>query len=374
MRALLLTFFLCYHVDDCLSKASSTGVLIANLAHEWRVFDEEKNQFFPYIKGDASQAIYFEVDHEIYSGFNLQIKLPEFTYLYLNARLFKYAEKAQFYELDIDSLAQRYHGELLFSCYSDNPIDEKIESKVVGTNKVKGQSLSKQLALTETRTTYKGHDFLIVLSIFGFGMLLTFRSLNHRLFSEYFSIISAISVRQRFDAIVAQSNLSRANLSFVILYAFLIAGAVALILTFSPDALDHVLWLGHESILLSAVFTFFLVLAISLLKFPYLTLINSLFHFRKIRDQQYYCHVRISLIMSLAIFALGVVNGILHGNLISNHDIAFGTLLQILLWGRVVIIFLVLNSQLNFYKLHIIAYLCSTEIIPLLIFLKFLLK
>ena len=185
----------------------------------------------------------------------------------------------------------------------------------------------------------------------------------------------ALQQRQSFDLITAYSPLAWPNIGFIIFYAILIGCSVINISLFHDQAsfnlpfktsLDNSLLTGLKIGVLCFVFM--------LLKLVLISGSTALFKINKVRLIHFFTYFRHSLIIAISIFVYSLINGIFEGALVSEGWI-YTQVVAVIVWSaRIIQIFFVLNKIYTFRKLHLFSYLCSTELIPLLLFLKIFLK
>ncbi|WP_407692841.1 DUF4271 domain-containing protein [Reichenbachiella agarivorans] len=111
-----------------------------------------------------------------------------------------------------------------------------------------------------------------------------------------------------------------------------------------------------------------------LLKVPLIKILTSLFSVQKHSDVHYFTYLRLSLIIAFIAF-IGSVLLFLSPD--HSAEIAWEVYrysLLVFLFIRLILMYLVLNNSFSFNKFHLISYLCSSEIIPLIILVKTLLR
>lgn len=351
---------------------SGETIVIADLSYEWLVYDKEEGILFPYMGEQDIHDIYFQIPTDKYAGFHLQIFSNPGDFLYVNGKLCAEISSSGLV-ISLDSMKAKIKNELLFSIYSYNLEPTKVKTEVVKFDSGLGVS-SGRVLVTDARLGIKDHDYLKLAFITVFGLLVIFRTVNVKLFNEYFAVHHAYSLRQRFEIITSQSFLSVYNLSYILLFACLISVSLLGLWQINPQSMMIDLDQYSSRPLTKVILIFIGSIVLIIIKLPLITVFNSLFQLRKVRDLQYAIFIRHSLILSALIFCLSVFNFGWDGEVVESYEGLISGLIFVLLWLQVLVTFLVLNSQLNFHKLHLFAYLCSTEIIPLIVFLKFLSK
>lgn len=362
----------------CLPSAYSQNqeIEIDDLRKDWLVYDQSSSTFSPYLPTVNSDAIYFDVDANIYPTFDLKIKAEPNHYIFINSRLVADTSTGSTFYFSIDSLLNTISESYLrVSIFSKTLNPAHFQTKIVDRSRLSLASKADNNSEMILRIFSEESDNFIAITIAMLGIIVFFRTVSFRTFREYFSVIGAISRRPRFELITAQSLFSIPNLSFVLLYAMIVGATFYNVLLFHPD-LGSSFGLGIQKWSPRAISFLVVGIAFLLMLIKHLIIFSTtaIFFFQKIRDLHYYSYLRISLLISLALFSFSIINGIAEGRLFAQFSILFVWILSILLLMRALILYLVLNSQTNFHKIQIFAYLCSTEIIPLVFFLKIFVK
>ncbi len=352
-------------------NAQNREVEIEDLRHDWMVVDEETQHLLPYLPTHPTTTIYFDLDSKKHQGFELRIELQQDYFVFLNSHIIDHAPLPKTVYYAVDSLVKKATDQpLRFSVFSKKMIPANLKTTIIDR---KGESILPRKKITEIQARIdKGHtDEFVTLTLILLGIIVSYRTIVYRTFSEYFSISNAISIRQRFELIVAQPLFSVVNLSFVLLYAGMAAASIYNILLFNVDLRDFLstAWQSYSSLSVS-FYLFLLFVGLMLLKRFLIFIVSRVFKFRSIRDLHFYIYFRWSLIMSGLLFLFTIINGISDGELFNRASSWIFVWLFIVLGLRLIQLWVVLNSQLNFHKLQIFAYLCSTEIFPLIFFLK----
>jgi hypothetical protein len=111
-----------------------------------------------------------------------------------------------------------------------------------------------------------------------------------------------------------------------------------------------------------------------ILKYPLINIIASIFLFRKLKAVHFYENFRFGFFVSFIFLVISMANNYTDGKLLLDHIEIMSGLVIVLLVANSILVFIKLNSLQSFRKLHLFSYLCSTEIIPLIILLKIFTK
>ncbi|UXX80158.1 DUF4271 domain-containing protein [Reichenbachiella carrageenanivorans] len=352
----------------------SGDVELKNLRWNWEVFDEDEELYVPYFKQSKTNVVRFEVDLKKFSGAYLKLTFPEQHFVWIQRELVYGSEVYQSVYLSLDSLHQVYRENRIYVAIHSQQLNASmITTQII--KKEKGEENAVAQSSFLVRGGHKKLDLFIIISMVTMSLVALLRAFSFRLFKEYFSVIKAIQVRQNFDLIIAHSPMAWPNIGFVVFYALLVGSTVINIGLFHPDFFSSFSFYSDGSGMVKvglevSVYCFVLIL----FKLIVVSINTQLFKIKKVRLIHFFAYFRLSLIIATVAFSLSVINGIFGGLILSEHA-TFIKIIVLLSWiGRLILIFFVLNKIYTFRKLHLFSYLCSTELIPLLLFFKIFLK
>lgn len=363
----LVSFFLIHNT-------SASDNELKNLRWEWEVYDEDAGHFVPYIEQESANAIRFVVDLNKYRLSYLKLDLPSNCFVWIDRKLvYSNSVKTMLY-WRLDSLNDEYKKNKIFvTLYRDGFSGHLPNSTVVNRN---ADDLNSNVnEVLKLRSDHGQLDKFIIVSIATLSLIALFRAFNFRLFREYLAFGKSIQLRQNFDLITAQAPLAWPNMAFILFYAFLVGNTIINIGFFTTGQ-DYGIAFGlSPSNNISAGFNFTTICFLLMLgKLTIITIGAELFKISRIRTVHFFTYFRLSLMMALIAFCLSIVNGIFDGIIIREYWVVVQILVVMAWIGRMVLVFFVLNKIYTFRKLHLFSYLCSSELIPLLLFFKVFLK
>lgn len=355
-------------------SAKASDIELKNLRWDWQVYDQDENHYVPYFKRTSVNAIRFELELNKYRNSYLKLSLPEKHFVWIQDELVFTNERKAIQYFSIDSLRDVYDvGRIHLTIYNSELDGNDIESVIVNREDSSLSIMNKESNLAREKN--ERLDLFIIISIAVLSLIAIFRSFNFRLFQEYFSIGKALQLRQNFDLIIAHAALAWPNIGFILFYSILVGSSVVTCDLFLPDSASFFPFsIKNESSLLLGLkisgFCFLLMVAKLLL----ISASSELFKLNKIRLVHFFTYFRLSIIIALAGFSFSVVNGIFGGILVKDWW-DWVQLFIVVFWSaRLLLIYFVLNKIYTFRKLHLFSYLCSSELIPLLLFFKIFLK
>lgn len=351
-------------------EETSSKVELHNLRWDWEVYDEEAKHYVPFFKNPNTNLIRFELNFNKYKGSELKLQLAKGYFIWIENELVYHSANEGLVFLNLDSLQSVYDkAKVYMKIYSLRFSEQKISTVIV--DREKRNYATSKYQFIETRINRNRTDLFIVISIITLSLIALFRSFNYRLFQEYFSLSRSLQLRQNFDLIAAHSPMAWPNIGFILFYAILVGNAIMNIGLFQNDIYigfptetfsDNGVVVGLKAIGYCFVFM--------LLKLLLISVSSELFKIRKARLLHFFTYFRLSLIIAIMVFSFSMLYGIFEGYLTANGWSLIQGMVGLAWFGRLILIFFVLNKIYTFRKLHLFSYLCSTELIPLLLFLK----
>lgn len=354
----------------------STQVVVDDLAPSWLVYSEQTNSYIPYVMDlHDSEVISFHLDLNRYREYHLKVTLPFESALFIENAIVTHTSFLTTRMFPIDSLFEGYSKDKIFvSIYMQDQNIKDLQSYIVDLNPVRGIRISNTAFQGEVRMTNNMEDFFIISIIGLLGATALVRRNTKNVFNDYFALNRIVSLKIRYDNVASSNIFSTTNMAFHFFYGAILATSCVNFLVWTPSPLISVNDYNTPQL-------FALTIGLSLLftclmwgKYPLIRIISRLYNFRKFVPIQYFDYFRLTLIVTILLFVVSVVNNSVGGTLIGNHSEFFTVALVAILFSRPLLAFVKLIKFSNHRKLHLFSYLCTTEIIPLIILLKVFLK
>lgn len=372
-RIVLIFVFLFYCLSEISAQQDKRHITVENLRSEWLVLSNERNQLTPYIKEIHSPtSIHVLLNLNKYSEYHLVIEVPEKASLFIENQIVAYQKSLDVLHLSIDSLKAIYEkDQIVVSVFSKKNLSEKLKIIIKDFDPYRGESFRNVDLSSDLRSQYSFGDFgilsILIIMIFGISL----QASQGYIFNEYFNLKKVISLKPKSEILYSVSLFSTQNLLFMMFYGVTMGFSITnLIARVAPNALIQYGYMTTFKVfllafVLSLIFTLFMIL-----KYLQLKLITDVFMFRKATPIHFYEYLRFTMIISFTFFLLALVNNFSQGMVLNRHLMITTYLFVFLLIVRSILIFFKLNKLQTFRKLHLFSYLCSTEIIPLIILLK----
>jgi|GEM_PF-4818901 len=237
------------------------------------------------------------------------------------------------------------------------------------------QNNDRVLTMASQARELETRDALVLIwFVFAFFILLVQYG-TPKFFGEYFSASSIFSALQRDEAAMKAPIFERNNLAVMFLYSLALA-AIGYVMSFEVPAFgEFYLRFGEESVWWNLILTWFFwagVLLVSLVfKWVLILWVGYPFNLSAIKKIQFFNYVRLALFifLPLAVIVLSwYIMFPLHGDFLVRLVqvillLAFGT--------RIIMLYLKTRRVSTHRNVHLISYICATEIAPVAVVIKF---
>jgi len=376
----LIVLVLC--VVGVVAKAQPE-VMRQELEEQWLVYVEEEGVYVPLTSRtvrNVTSASFF-LDTRTNKNRTLNICLGEASSLHLNGTLVDVFGGAECRAYNIDSLAKVYEKDSLFLTVYDPhfDFDQYRFFYTLNTSVVyfpQEETKVESYEIFPRSTTPIKSFFLITLLI----LLIYFAVIKAtfpRIFASYYSISRIVDFRIRSGESLAIRFFNKGNVailffhSMVVSFIFMILADFSSPVQFLLGTMDH---LGLDMWLLYWVTMSVLVFTTLGLKYLLIRVVTSLFKLTSIRDLHFLDFVRLAMVFYAFLFGCVIVFGLGFPEWGGSHWKLVSSSIVVFLLLRFLLILVKLINSVPFRKLHLFSYLCTTEIIPLIISLKIYLE
>ena len=350
---------------------------VKDLKNEWKIFSEEENALVPYIEtiNPRLKNVFVVIVPDEYRENGILLSFNNKAALFINNKLVYNATEPCSVVLSIDSLARIYGPrKLLVSLFSADGIHD-IETSIVSYSD-KNRSLLSKMDHLSILPLDRGPiwDFMKIGMIIILILYVVLVNIGSRVFNDYYNIINSF-IRASTDEFLNRSKkITRIDLVFIIVLAIVLSFFIVIaIYQFGlPDNRDTLTTVG-------GLFTKWLWLFLSFLgwfiiRFILISLSSDLFKMREVGTIHTFEFLRITNFYSLLIFLLLVLSlfVIQIGLDLFTYIIIYSIVIISII--RAAILYLKFLNSSNYTKLYLFAYLCSAELLPVIVGLKFLLK
>lgn len=353
--------------------------LVRNLNEQWLYFDKSYNNYVAYAENlhQNSQMIHFWLKPEQWKSYYLLLHLETEAYLFINHNIQRKIPKGENY-LPLDSLAKLYPRKSIFvSMYASK---SKFLKQTLLVSQI-SKSKSEEFTINDTKDRAFQNLLKSRVSIFFVVLLLAYaflRQYDLKLLLTYLQITKFLQIQRRLDNPLFLRFFQNSNLVFLLIYTGLLTTFCVIMEAVAPSNEPFVLGRYHSS--LSAyklswvnVLIWYGFLAVWLLvKYFILFFMAMLLDLSRVVNVHFYEYLRITHWFFILLTAVSILLCLHFSYQIEDWYIWLKYSLLFLYVIRLLVIAYNINSFTEFRKLDFYSYLCVSEIIPLLVYVKIL--
>ena len=340
--------------------------LIKDLREEWLIVDHQGYRRF---EMDPAKKIFFLLDASQFKGNFLCIEDDLPFAIFINQKLV-IEKEGGLAKFDLDSLASLYSMQLSVNVFQGGGITSL-------SSYISGPAL--RITASEQEIFPRKGNFFLDFSLMGALMLsvfLVFLLRNYpRLTLDYLNVSKMFLAQERDENLLAGRVTSRVNLLFYFFCSLFCALTLLVVFHLSKNQIP----LGGRFPVRSTGEGFFQWMKLSViiacfmaLKLTVVIVFALLFNLRDKVSIQYHNFIRALFLAAGLLALIGTVNFLLHGQYggLDSRWLKLGAGVMVLSAGMMYLKLLVLT---RWHFFHLFSYLCTSEIIPLVILLKILL-
>lgn len=378
---LLLTFVTKFAFATPIDSANY--VPFQDLEAEWQVYDDKYKAYVPYISArhKGTKTISFWLDTEKSNYYYLVIKLKKDEYFFINQQLHQVIGKDGWQAYKIDSLQKIYKDKKMFLTFYNKNASVGLTDSFIGVfspkiinKKVTKNSTTSLEEYFRQKINNPKTSIIILVGILIFAFYTLLWNIYPRHFYNFLNIKKLFSLARREDENALNKPLSAGNVLFVL--GCVLLGAYFGLMFQEVQNYKLPFFVREGSIFVNIYNYFLFVLTFAVLiagKFVLIVFLERLLGLDKISNAHFYEHVRFSQILYVLLCGLG-----LYYFVVNPHQmLVFKTLSSIiLLFGfisRSIFLWIHVNKISGMRNIYLISYLCASEIIPVLIYIKLLL-
>ncbi len=348
--------------------------ILKDLKDTWRFYSDKDKGLLPYIPENNvnTRTLYFYAQPSKYPGESLIVSFQDGASLWINDQLVRYYEKADTAHLSMDSLAAVYNSGVL------NMVLYHPSRPLTGIFTIVGSKIDdgfETLVINPIipRTINKSKNVFIIIGI----IIVIFFTVLFNLYPKdagvFFSLRSALFSNTAADELIKPRAITTAQF----LYLLALSGIMAfLIILYHSNigiaALDN--WLGDSALFFSWFVLTIAFFILVILKYILILLMSNLFD---ISDKVNYYFFEITIFSMVFYSGLFITISVIGLGLSYFVPTALTFMLYLVIvfyLFRAAIMFLKIRSKTTVQNLHLFSYLCTTELLPVIIGMKYFLN
>lgn len=345
-----------------------------DLRLSWIFYDEDQKVMLPFLDNSSENpySIHLMIEQDYGREAYLMIEIPHNTSLFIQEKFINhFADHSKRY-FSIDSIKNIHSvNKIHLTLYNKNKLENPANAKIGFIHKSFDTAINvNPIAM---RTLEQKSDFikLVILLIFTFFVVLY--SLFRSDLLDFLSLQTLITFRYTETALFKYRSLTKTQTLVIVYLAAMLASILLIFFNYYNSPIDES-FINNMNPLFGWFFLFITVLIFIFLKFILVSVISFLFKVGEKINFYLVEFLRMSMIFYSVVF-------IVVSYTVINHFHYIEALMESLL--LLVIVFNLLRFLMLFFKfrrtvsmksLHLFSYLCTTELIPIFLGLKFFLK
>lgn len=346
---------------------------IEDLKSSWLTVNREGNSYVPFINGSSLNYPVIGIMLNTRDGNDLILRvcLSAGTSVFIDNKIVDRIQYDGCRLYDLDSLMSNYNQESLFVSFFKKSLNpDLVTTTLMTTQPIRNiQAQSKPLQQITKRYRDQFLDFYIIAILMVAAYCAFLLNKYPKGFRDFFNFSKAFSFSFKEEKVLTQRNMSTVNALFLWLYSMIITLVIILfwkIFGRIPELFEFVAFESFSSCFVSWFVLSLLAYAVVWMKYVLIKTLCSMLNVDKIAQIHFFNFMRISFIFVTAIFiALSVVYLTFVDQTVP-FTIGLYLFLSLLVIRIIILLFKLIGDS-SFRKIHLISYLCTTEILPLLI-------
>ncbi len=370
----VLTSILFLMLLTCFGQSPAELVPVQDLQKHWLTVDRSGERYVPHVAGTTLNypVIGMLINTSAEAGLILECCFSGGTAVFINNRIVDRTNTRICRYLNIDSLAEVYaDDEIFISFYADQLDPATLKTTLHAKQKIiPGKVQEDNTAQVKKRVSNDFANFYILAVLFISGFYAFLINQFPKAYRDFFNFSKAFSPSLKEEKVLAQRTTTTANALFMWGHSMVISLVILMfwkILGGIPDVFQFISLQTIKSSIISWLIFALLVFATIGLKYILIRTLCSLLNFEKIAQIHFFDFIRLSMIFaSFTLIVLTIIFFIRFDYQLMPFTIVLYAFIAFLV-VRMGIVLLKLIAGSTFRKIHLISYLCTTEILPLLI-------
>lgn len=345
-----------------------------DLRLNWMYFDASQNILLPFLDDSRIEpvAIHQSLTGDFGKETLLLIDFPEESSLLINEIFIRTYENGKRAYFSLDSLNARLNGRPLnITLYKERGFTEPVNAKIGFLHTTFDASLNVNPINDRPQDQRQDYLEIIILSILTFFVIL-YVLFPADLF-EFLSFNSLITFRYTDTAFTKYRSITKTQILVIVFEAAILAGIILIFTNYYYNPFGAVFFV-RINLIFGWLIIFLLVALAIFLKYVLIGTVSLLFDISDKTNFYFIEYLRMSMMFYSFVF-------VVVSFMIINRIYALQSLLQVLVilivafnLIRLVVIYFKFRRTVSIKNLHLFSYLCTTELIPLIIGFKFFLK
>ena len=380
MRNLLIFYLLFFSISSgntSQAQGSQHYYIVKDLKPEWLIYDDKSALLVPYIHSVNmdSRVIHFYIDIDLYKDSYIQIEYTPRTGLFINNHLVDYSDHEDIRNYSIDSLSKDFPGSPFFVSLSSRDDLARIGTRIVTPHDGIDLALEDDILLPIYDVKYsKFIESIKIGIILIFILYAFFLNSGRRIFMEYYDISNTF-IRVSVDEFLNRTaKITRIDMVYIVGLSIVMSFIIMMIIDYQDASIGNLAVKSFIGFMWTWLIMIFLIFFWYLIRIFIISFISDIFQMREVKVIHTFELLRLTNFFSLMFFILVSTGFFIFKMQTGTLAIILSRMLLFLVIFRMVVLFVKFLNSTTYKKLYLFAYLCISEIIPVLVGLKLLLK
>jgi hypothetical protein len=373
LKAIAVFYFCCFFLASSLVDAQDF-LIKQDLRLDWIFLSETHHQMLPFLdnSNENPHAIHLLITPDHGKETFLRLELPSATSLFIDNRFIRHFDHGITSLLSLDSLFTRYHRDSLYLTLYNKAEFVAPPSAAIGYKyHFFDTEMSVNPILSRNIDAKENYLKIIILVVFTFFVVLY--TLLPAELTDFYSISTLFTFRYTDTLLTKFRSLTKTHTIVIIYQAAMLASIMIISLYYYNNPLgDRYIFKINPIFGWLAIFIITTILIF--FKYILIAIVSHLFGIGERINFYFLEYLRMAMIFYSIIF-------ILISYTIINHFHSLNSLLSTLIvvviifnFLRLIVIYFKFRRMIPIKNLHLFSYLCSTELIPIVIGLNFFVK
>jgi hypothetical protein len=345
-----------------------------DLRLDWTFYSEDEQIVLPFLDNNDESpfAIHLVNDLDYGRGTYLKVEIPSSTSLFIENKFIFHFDESTVRLFSIDSLrTQLSRDNLYLTLYNKKGFESPPASSIGFIHNTFDTAMNVNPISTREIDTRNDYIKIIILLVFTFFVVL--HTLLPSELMEFYSLGSLLTFRYT-DTYLTKFRIITKTQTLVIVYQAAMLSAIMMIsLHYYNNPLGASLMMR-----LNPIFGWLIIFALTLImiffKYLLITIVSHLFGITDRINFYFVEYLRMAMIFYSIIFA--IISYTVINRFYSLEDLLKALILVVIIFNflRFIVIYFKFQRNISIKNLHLFSYLCSTELIPIVIGLNFFIK
>jgi hypothetical protein len=366
-------YFFCFFLVSPLADARDFLVK-KDLRLDWIFLSDEQHQMLPFLDNSSENphAIHLLITPDYGKESFLRLEIPSATSLFIDNKFIKQNDGGTTSLLSLDSLYTRYnHDSLYLTLYNKVGFDVPPAAAIGYKYSFFDTEMNVNPILSRNMDSNEDYLKIIILVVFAFFVVL--HTLLPAELTDFYSIGTLLTFRYTDTLLTKFRSLTKTHTIVIIYQAALLASIMIVSLYYYNNPLGERYPIKINPII-GWLAIFIITTVLIFFKYILIAIVSHLFGIGERTNFYFLEYLRMAMIFYSVIFVLISYTIINHFH--SLHSLLSTLIVAVIIFNflRLIVIYFKLRRMIPIKNLHLFSYLCSTELIPIVIGLNFFIK